>query len=71
MNAQRVPPTVRRRHVWTIVFRAEIPESIAADFAKTGVAELGQRWLDEVEIVGPLCYHCECEIREAPWSCSG
>ena len=62
---------VRRRHAWTILFRADVSEEIAASFVATGRANFGQDWLNHVQITGPLCYYCEHDFEGASWGCPG
>ena len=62
---------VRRRHAWTIMFRADVTEDIAEQFVATGRANFGEKWLDHVQIVGPLCFYCDQDFSGASWSCPG
>jgi hypothetical protein len=65
MSSERRPQEirVRRRHAWTILFRADVTEEIAASFVATGRADFGQDWLNHVQITGPLCFYCEQDFR--------
>ena len=68
---ERPRTQVRRRHAWTIVFRADVSEEIAEQSLTSRSISLGKDWLDEIEIIGPLCRHCEQEYEAAAWSCPG
>jgi hypothetical protein len=63
--------TVRRRHAWTIVFRAEVTDEEAQGFVDSGRANFGQNWLDHVTIIGPICFYCEQDFVGASWACPG
>ena len=62
---------VRRRHAWTIIFRADVSDEVAEGFITTGRANFGQDWLDHIQITGPLCYYCEQDFERASWGCPG
>ena len=62
---------VRRRHAWTIIFRADVSDEVAEGFITTGRANFGQDWLNHVQITGPLCYYCEQGFEDASWSRPG
>ena len=68
---ERPRTQVRRRHAWTIVFRADVSEEIAEQCLTSRSVSLGKDWLNEIEIIGPLCRHCEQEYEAATWSCPG
>ena len=53
------------------MFRTDVSEEMAEQFLASRRVSLGKDWLNEIEIIGPFCHHCEQEYEGAAWSCPG